>query len=90
MSTVTRDFIGALLNRDPTERLGAGAAGLTDVMSDPFFSEVTWDDVRGKKAVHEWVPAIHNPEDNPGYQDQGVRHQGIWDCIYGGHPDACI
>jgi serine/threonine protein kinase len=83
MSTVTRDFIGELLNRDPTKRLGAGPEGLARVMSHPFFSGLDWEDVRGKRTAPEWVPTISNPEepeaeDDPRYEYDDAK----WSCIY--------
>jgi serine/threonine protein kinase len=63
MPTVTQDFLRALLNRDPTQRLGAGPGGLERVMAHPFLSGLDWEDVRRKKTVPKWVPTICHPDD---------------------------
>jgi serine/threonine protein kinase len=63
LSKVSKDFIGALLNRDPAARLGGGAGGVEDVKGHPFFSSLKWDDVLAKKTKPEWVPKIASAED---------------------------
>ena len=37
-----RDFIGRLLERDPTKRLGHGTHGSENIKKHPFFKDLDW------------------------------------------------
>eukprot|EP00475_Leptophrys_vorax_P002992 TRINITY_DN11719_c0_g1_i2.p1 TRINITY_DN11719_c0_g1~~TRINITY_DN11719_c0_g1_i2.p1 ORF type:complete len:358 (+),score=76.24 TRINITY_DN11719_c0_g1_i2:3-1076(+) len=53
-----RDLIERLLNRNPSERLGAGQAGAEDVKAHPFFASVDWDDLLNKKINPPYAPEL--------------------------------
>ena len=43
------DLIVKLLNRDAKARLGAGPSDAEEIKQHPFFADVNWDDVKGRK-----------------------------------------
>ena len=48
MSREAKDLIVHLLNRNPSKRLGAGAAGAEDIKRHVFFADTDWDLVRSR------------------------------------------
>lgn len=47
-----------LLTRDPSKRLGSGKADAEEIKRHPFFKDVNWDDVMGKKIPPPYFPQI--------------------------------
>ncbi|XP_008947707.1 PREDICTED: ribosomal protein S6 kinase delta-1-like, partial [Merops nubicus] len=45
VSKEARSLIQQLLQFNPTERLGAGVAGVEDIKSHPFFALIEWADL---------------------------------------------
>jgi serine/threonine protein kinase len=77
LSKVSKDFIGALLNRDPAARLGGGSGGVEDVKGHPFFSSLKWDDVMGKKIKPEWVPKMASADDTHLFDQEFTQEAAI-------------
>ncbi|KAJ2590353.1 Serine/threonine kinase [Coemansia sp. RSA 1797] len=48
----------ALLEKDPSKRLGSGPNDAEDIMKHSFFAGVNWDDVLNKKISPLYVPEI--------------------------------
>ncbi|KAJ2649918.1 Serine/threonine kinase [Coemansia sp. RSA 1250] len=48
----------ALLEKDPSKRLGSGPNDAEDIMKHSFFAGVNWDDVLNKKIAPPYVPDI--------------------------------
>lgn len=48
---VVKNFILSLLRKDPEER-----ATFDDIVSDPFFENINWDDVYNKKLIPPYLP----------------------------------
>ncbi|KAJ2734777.1 Serine/threonine kinase [Coemansia sp. BCRC 34962] len=48
----------ALLEKDPSKRLGAGPNDADDIMKHSFFTGINWDDVLNKKIPPPYVPDI--------------------------------
>ncbi|KAJ1876760.1 Serine/threonine kinase, partial [Coemansia sp. RSA 486] len=48
----------ALLEKDPSKRLGSGPNDAEDIMKHSFFAGVNWDDVLNKKIPPPYVPDI--------------------------------
>ena len=42
-------LIVALLNRNPSKRLGAGPGGADEIKKHPFFNGIDWEAVRDRK-----------------------------------------
>jgi hypothetical protein len=52
-----------LLDRDPEQRLGAGADDAQDITNHPFFADINWDSLQAKKLLAPYKPEIKpNPE----------------------------
>jgi serine/threonine protein kinase len=49
ISTEAKNLMVALLNRNPTKRLGSGPEGALEIMRHPFFKNVDWDMVLHKQ-----------------------------------------
>lgn len=58
MAADTQDFIGKLLVRDPTQRLGHGPSGSTDVKAHPYFANINWDKLYNKEVEAPWKPEV--------------------------------
>ena len=56
MSSDALDLIVKLLNRDPKQRLGAGAGDAEEIKSHAFFKTMNWDDALARKLK---VPKPH-------------------------------
>ncbi|KAJ2300836.1 Serine/threonine kinase [Coemansia sp. RSA 2706] len=48
----------ALLEKDPSKRLGSSPSDAEDIMKHSFFAGVNWDDVLNKKIMPPYVPDI--------------------------------
>ena len=58
VSTIAKDFILKLLNRESKQRLGA--RGLNEVMSHPFLSHINMPDLLSKKIEAPFIPSVPN------------------------------
>jgi serine/threonine protein kinase len=56
-------LLTALLQRDPSKRLGSGEKGAGDLRDHAFFKDIDWESIR--KQTHEAVfrPKVKGPED---------------------------
>ena len=48
VSTSAKNFIRKLMERNPAQRLGSSENGFEDIKRDPFFSNISWDQVMSK------------------------------------------
>ncbi|KAI9318535.1 kinase-like domain-containing protein, partial [Dichotomocladium elegans] len=60
---VTRYFIGGLLQRNPSERLGSGLEGPRTIRAHPYFLGLDWSDVYHKRIHPEYVPQLRSEAD---------------------------
>jgi serine/threonine protein kinase len=60
-----------LLVRDPDQRLGGGSTDAQEVMKEPFFQDIIWDDVHQKKLQPPFVPTIQSETDTSNF-DPGI------------------
>lgn len=56
-----------LLEKNPEARLGYGPHGSEEVMAHPFFSTIDWDDVREKRLVPPFRPALRDELDTSNF-----------------------
>lgn len=56
VSFEAKEFVLALLRRDPEKRLGAGRFGAIEVMRQSFFKDVDWDKMLAKKVTPPFIP----------------------------------
>ncbi|KAI5868700.1 hypothetical protein GGS23DRAFT_592454 [Durotheca rogersii] len=59
-----------LLTRDPDQRLGSGPTDAQEVMSQPFFRNISWDDIYHKRVQPPFLPAIKNATDTSNFDSE--------------------
>ena len=59
-----------LLTRDPDQRLGSGPTDAQEVMSQPFFRDINWDDVYHKRVAPPMLPRINSPTDTSNFDSE--------------------
>ncbi|KAF2667348.1 hypothetical protein BT63DRAFT_290456 [Microthyrium microscopicum] len=59
-----------LLIREPELRLGAGPTDAQEVMSQPFFRNINWDDVYNKRIQPPFIPTIQNATDTSNFDSE--------------------
>jgi len=61
LSPVAKQFLGDLLAKDPTTRLGSGTEGSQSVMDHEFFQSINWDDAAKRGLQPPFVPESSAP-----------------------------
>lgn len=56
-----------LLTREPDQRLGSGPTDAQEVMNQPFFRTVNWDDIYHKRVAPPFMPTIKNATDTSNF-----------------------
>ncbi|KAI1106971.1 hypothetical protein F4804DRAFT_256228 [Jackrogersella minutella] len=59
-----------LLTRDPDQRLGSGPTDAQEVMSQPFFRTIVWDDIYNKRVGPPFMPTIKNATDTSNFDSE--------------------
>jgi classical protein kinase C len=59
-----------LLAREPDQRLGSGPTDAQEIMSQPFFRDIVWDDIYHKKVQPPFVPAIKSETDTSNFDPE--------------------
>lgn len=59
-----------LLTKDPEKRLGAGPRDAQDVMDEPFFRNINFDDILNLRVQPPYVPEIKSPEDTSYFEQE--------------------
>lgn len=59
-----------LLTREPDQRLGSGATDAQEVMSQPFFRNINWDDIYHKRVAPPFMPQIKNATDTSNFDSE--------------------
>ena len=76
ISTAARDFLGGLLNKDPSKRLGGGPKDVEDVKAHQFFASINWSDLEKKRIVPPYKPQVSNATDTR-YFDSEFTGQSV-------------
>jgi serine/threonine protein kinase len=63
VSAPSQDFIGKLLAKDPSARLGMGPARAADIRAHPWFKDVDFDLLFRKELTPPWQPDVKNVMD---------------------------
>lgn len=74
VSEDARDFVLALLDRNPQTRLGSGEADVNAVKAHKWFSDLNWSAVEAKRVKPEWIPTIRSETDTSNF-DAAVTQQ---------------
>ncbi|KAI1877068.1 hypothetical protein JX265_000158 [Neoarthrinium moseri] len=59
-----------LLTREPDKRLGSGPTDAQEVMSQPFFRNIVWDDIYHKRVAPPFLPQIKNATDTSNFDSE--------------------
>ncbi len=59
-----------LLTREPDQRLGSGPTDAQEIMSQPFFRNINWDDVYHKRIQPPFQPQITSPTDTSNFDSE--------------------
>lgn len=59
-----------LLTREPDQRLGSGPTDAQEVMSQPFFRTINWDDIYHKRVQPPFKPTIKNATDTSNFDSE--------------------
>ncbi|APA13128.1 hypothetical protein sscle_10g078980 [Sclerotinia sclerotiorum 1980 UF-70] len=59
-----------LLTREPEQRLGSGPTDAQEIMSQPFFRSINWDDVYHKRIAPPFQPTITNATDTSNFDSE--------------------
>ncbi len=59
-----------LLTREPDQRLGSGPTDAQEVMSQPFFRSINWDDIYHKRVQPPFLPTIKSETDTSNFDSE--------------------
>ncbi len=59
-----------LLTREVDQRLGSGPTDAQEVMSQPFFRNIVWDDIYHKRVAPPFLPTIKNATDTSNFDSE--------------------
>lgn len=59
-----------LLTREPDQRLGSGPTDAQEIMSQPFFRSINWDDIYHKRVQPPFRPSIKNATDTSNFDSE--------------------
>ncbi|RYP70378.1 hypothetical protein DL771_005499 [Monosporascus sp. 5C6A] len=59
-----------LLTREPDQRLGSGPTDAQEVMNQPFFRSINWDDIYHKRVEPPFLPQIKNATDTSNFDSE--------------------
>lgn len=59
-----------LLTREPEQRLGSGPTDAQEIMSQPFFSNINWDDIYHKRIPTPFKPSIKDETDTSNFDSE--------------------
>lgn len=59
-----------LLTREPDQRLGSGPTDAQEVMNQPFFRNINWDDIYHKRVQPPFMPQIKSATDTSNFDSE--------------------
>lgn len=59
-----------LLTREPEKRLGSGPTDAQEIMSQPFFKNINWEDIYHKRGPPPFKPAIKSATDTSNFDSE--------------------
>ncbi|KAJ7505478.1 protein kinase C1 [Mycena galericulata] len=84
--TMPRDAVSILqklLNRDPLRRLGAGEEDAEEIKRQPFFKDVSFDDVLNKRIPPPYFPTINGSADTSNFDEEFTKEQPTLTPVHG-------
>ncbi|CRK36395.1 hypothetical protein BN1708_019976, partial [Verticillium longisporum] len=59
-----------LLTREPDQRLGSGPTDAQEIMNQPFFRNISWDDICHKRVPPPFLPSIKSATDTSNFDSE--------------------
>ena len=59
-----------LLTREPDLRLGSGPTDAQEIMNQPFFRNINWDDIYHKRVQPPFMPQVKNATDTSNFDSE--------------------
>jgi len=96
LSEACKNLIVALLNRDPTKRLGS-KNDIDDVKAHPFFKDISWEKMLKKEIEVAYKPKVKGNDDSSNFDetftkepvvDSMVQTSKLQDSVSGGETDS--
>ncbi|KAF9013343.1 hypothetical protein BDQ17DRAFT_1396420 [Cyathus striatus] len=84
--TMPRDAVSILqklLTRDPNRRLGSGKEDAEEIKRQPFFKDVSFDDVLHKRIPPPYFPTINGSADTSNFDEEFTREQPTLTPVHG-------
>jgi len=84
--TMPRDAVSILqklLTRDPARRLGSGKEDAEEIKRQPFFKDVSFDDVLNKRIPPPYFPTINGSADTSNFDEEFTREQPTLTPVHG-------
>ncbi|KAJ3859968.1 protein kinase C1 [Lentinula novae-zelandiae] len=84
--TMPRDAVSILqklLTRDPNRRLGSTKEDAEEIKRQPFFKDVSWDDVVNKRIPPPYFPTINGSADTSNFDEEFTREQPTLTPVHG-------
>lgn len=70
MSRDSVSILQKLLTREPGQRLGSGPTDAQEIMSQPFFRNINWDDVYHKRIQPPFQPEVKSATDTSNFDSE--------------------
>jgi serine/threonine protein kinase len=77
-----------LLTREPELRLGSGPTDAQEVMSQPFFRNINWEDVYHKRIPAPFIPQITSPTDTSNFDQEFTSVTPVLTPVQSGKHDS--
>ena len=75
-----------LLTREPDQRLGSGPRDAQDVMNQPFFRSINWDDIYHKRVQPPFLPQIKSATDTSNFDSEFTSVTPVLTPVQSGMP----
>lgn len=75
-----------LLTREPDQRLGSGPTDAQEVMSQPFFRNISWDDIYHKRVQPPFKPTIKSATDTSNFDSEFTSVTPVLTPVQSGKP----
>jgi serine/threonine protein kinase len=79
-----------LLTREPDQRLGSGPTDAQEIMSQPFFRNINWDDVYHKRIQPPFQPQITSATDTSNFDSEFTSVTPVLTPVQSGKSFTCF
>lgn len=79
-----------LLTREPDQRLGSGPTDAQEIMSQPFFRNINWDDIYHKRVEPPFKPSIKNATDTSNFDPEFTSVTPVLTPVQSGKSEKCF